>query len=89
MSMNVKHLAATAVAAFLLMSGGSLAMATSAQAAAPSCLNGTSGANFWYITNRCGRTVTYTVIRPWWFDLKVTIAPNQTIEHRYPYHGIK
>lgn len=87
--MTIKNRIAAALLSIALISGGGVAAASAAQAAAPSCLVMTSGATSWYITNKCGRTVTYTVIRPWWFDQKVTIAAGATNSHPYTYHGIK
>ncbi len=72
-----------------LLGFGALAAAPAASAAAPTCLNGMSHPGGWSITNRCGRTVTFTRIIPLAPDQKITLRANQQIFFCGVNHGIK
>jgi hypothetical protein len=85
---RLKNRLVTGAVSLALVGGASIAAATAASAA-PACLAGQSHANNWSITNKCGKTMTYTVIRPGWFDQNVTIKAGETKYHAYSYHGIK
>lgn len=88
-AVRIKRRIAAALVCAALVGGGAIGTASVATAAAPSCLTMMSHVNNWSITNHCGYSVTYTVIRPFAFDQKVTIAAGATKTHLYPYNGIK